>query len=108
MSLFALRVTNMLCSIALLFSGSANSLRITREYYLSYSCKFNLYYYPFDTQVCKMEFAVQGKTDKYIILQKDGKGVELLCKFYFHKLEYSDTPKSLFKTVIFILIDIWL
>ena len=45
---------------------------------MSYGCRFKLIYYPFDTQMCKMVFEVQGKTDQYIMLQKDGYGVEFL------------------------------
>ena len=36
---------------AMLFSGKTNSISMTREYYQEYACKFDLYYYPFDTQV---------------------------------------------------------
>lgn len=35
----------------MLFSGLGNSISLTREYYLEYSCNFDLVYYPFDTQV---------------------------------------------------------
>ena len=85
----------------MLFSGRENAIHLTREYYQEYSCQFNLYYYPFDTQVeiqfilcgfilqnlepiflqmCEMVFEVQGKTDKYVKLVKDGEGVEFLGK----------------------------
>lgn len=61
-------------------------------------CSYQLEYYPFDTQVyisctyvfpkrfiskniqqmCKMVFSVQGKTDNYVTLRKDGEGVDFL------------------------------
>ena len=80
---------------------------IRREYYQEYACQFDLIYYPFDTQViavwqtaenepgqknieldifsilaqmCKMVFEVQGKTDNYVRLVRDGKGIEFLGK----------------------------
>lgn len=40
----------------MLFSGKTNSILMTREYYQEYSCRFNLLYYPFDTQVGEMKF----------------------------------------------------
>ena len=43
-------------NIAMLFSGKTNSILMTREYYQEYSCRFNLLYYPFDTQVGEMKF----------------------------------------------------
>eukprot|EP00094_Tigriopus_californicus_P006421 TCALIF_06184-PA protein Name:"Similar to GLRB Glycine receptor subunit beta (Homo sapiens)" AED:0.20 eAED:0.20 QI:0/1/0.66/1/1/1/6/0/430 len=63
---------------AMLFSGRTNSILMTREYYLNYGCDFDLRYYPFDTQMCQMIFEVQGKTDDYVRLVKDGKGIEFL------------------------------
>ncbi len=60
----------------MLFSGAKNSISLTREYYQEYACQFDLYYYPFDTQVCEMRFEVQGKTEEYVKLQQDGKGVD--------------------------------
>ena len=60
----------------LLYEGRHNSIYMTREYFQEYSCQFNLYYYPFDTQVCKIEFKVQGKTEEFVKLVQDGRGVE--------------------------------
>ena len=67
---------------AMLFSGRRNAIYLTREYYQEYACRFDLIYYPFDTQLCFMTFEVQGKTDNYIKLAKDptarGPGIEFL------------------------------
>ena len=85
---------------AMLFSGKSNAIYLTREYYQEYGCPFDLYYYPFDTQVCQklctqftqylpifsgiiqlceMVFEVQGKTDNYVKLSKDTEpGIEFL------------------------------
>ena len=53
---------------AMLFSGRRNAIYLTREYYQEYACRFDLIFYPFDTQLCFMTFEVQGKTDNYIKL----------------------------------------
>ena len=41
------------------FDGYSNSINLLREYYQQYACEFALEYYPFDTQVCHMVFALQ-------------------------------------------------
>ena len=64
----------------MLFAGKDNSVYIIREYFLEYSCQFDLTYYPFDTQMCQMDFEVQGKTDNWLKVMVDGVGVEFLCK----------------------------
>ena len=63
---------------AMLFPGSNNAILLRREYYQDFSCEFDLRYYPFDTQACYMIFEIQGKTDNYVKLVKDGEGIELL------------------------------
>lgn len=64
---------------AMLFAGESNSIFLSREYYQDYGCSFDLRYYPFDAQICKMVFEVQGKTDNYVRLVKSGEGIEILC-----------------------------
>ena len=62
-----------------MFSGKENAIYLTREYYQEYACRFDLIYYPFDTQLCSLIFEVQGKTDDYIQLAKDSTpGIEFL------------------------------
>ena len=41
---------------ARLFSGESNSIRLQRKYTQQYACNFNLFYYPFDTQVSTLNF----------------------------------------------------
>lgn len=64
----------------MLFSGEDNSIYLTREYYQDYRCMFHLDHYPFDTQVCSIQFAVLAKTDNYVRLVKRRKGVSFLSK----------------------------
>ena len=33
------------------FDADLNAINLEREYYQAFSCEFELYYYPFDTQV---------------------------------------------------------
>ena len=58
-----------------MISGAQNPISLTREYFQEYSCEFNLLYYPFDTQICEIELSVQGKTENFLKLVKDGKGI---------------------------------
>ncbi|XP_059081415.1 uncharacterized protein LOC131879190 [Tigriopus californicus] len=63
---------------SMLFSGGTNSIYMTREYYEDYACQFDLQYYPFDTQVCNLEFVIQGLPEQYVKLELDHKGVEFV------------------------------
>ena len=74
------------------FDANTNAINLEREYYQVFSCEFNLYYYPFDTQVlfsvigkisdffyyqvCHMVFALQGFTKEFIALNIDHVGVK--------------------------------
>ena len=58
------------------FDGYSNAISLKREYYQEFACEFSLNYYPFDTQVCHMVFALQGFTKEFIIMEADGVGVE--------------------------------
>ena len=39
-----------------MFEGSENALSLKREYYAEWNCEYKYHWYPFDTQVCLMEF----------------------------------------------------
>ena len=75
------------------FDAYTNAINLQREYYQEFACEFDLYFYPFDTQVshigwhtfqlytfntqvCHMVFALQGFTKEFIALENDGIGVE--------------------------------
>ena len=38
------------------FKGSENALTLTKERYVQWKCEYAYHWYPFDTQVCRMEF----------------------------------------------------
>ena len=38
-----------------IFKGSENALNLTKEYYVEWKCNYAYQWYPFDTQVCRME-----------------------------------------------------
>ena len=40
-----------------IFKGSENSVNITTEWNVDWNCEYAYHWYPFDTQVCRMEFA---------------------------------------------------
>ena len=48
-----------------IFEGSKNALSLTKEFNIKWKCGYDYHWYPFDTQVCRMEFA---STDSNIIL----------------------------------------
>ena len=39
-----------------MFEGSENALSLKREYFAEWNCEYKYHWYPFDTQVCRMEF----------------------------------------------------
>ena len=38
-----------------IFEGSKNALSLTKEFNINWKCEYDYHWYPFDTQVCKME-----------------------------------------------------
>ena len=46
------------------FEGSENALSLKMEYYAEWTCEYKYHWYPFDTQVCRMEFiSTKYRTD---------------------------------------------
>ena len=52
-----------------IFDGEENSLIISRAYDTVWICDYNMMFYPFDTQVCTMEFLTAGNSNTSIELQ---------------------------------------
>ena len=42
-----------------------------RKFSESHSCKFDLYFYPFDSQVCELVFELRDKTEDFIHFERD-------------------------------------
>ena len=66
------------------YQGYKNSLMYLRRYYAEYHCTFNLRFFPFDEQVCKMEFKARTVTRQYLELlpgRLNYKGPEVLVEF---------------------------
>ena len=40
-----------------IFDGSENALSLTKEFSVDWKCEYMFHWYPFDTQVCRMEIA---------------------------------------------------
>ena len=49
------------------YQGYKNSLMYLRRFYAEYHCTFNLRFFPFDEQVCKMEFKARTVT-RYVFI----------------------------------------
>ena len=58
-----------------------NSIYLNREYYQDFACEFDLLYYPFDTQMCRMILAINGFTSDYMKIVQEGVGVEFTGMF---------------------------
>ena len=50
------------------YQGYKNALMYLRRYYAEYHCTFNLRFFPFDEQTCKMEFKARTVTRQYLEL----------------------------------------
>merc|ERR1712061_335427 len=56
------------------YEGIKSNILQKREYFIDWTCDYNLLFYPFDTQVCKMTFEVSGGTKDYLRLEPDVDG----------------------------------
>ncbi len=52
-----------------MFEGNSTMVELSREYYMEFSCIFDLRSYPFDTQVCSM--LLMTHMDSGFVLVKD-------------------------------------
>lgn len=60
---------------ARLFSGDKNAVLLKRKFSQDHACNFNLFYFPFDTQVCNLKFEMRDKTEEFVQFFKEGKGI---------------------------------
>ena len=51
---------------ALIYEGDESPIIMKREYLVTFNCDFDLRMYPFDTQVCLMEFQINGIPKRYL------------------------------------------
>jgi len=51
------------------FSGLTNQMEFSRRYYAEYFCEFELTYFPFDTQLCYMDFKLRTATMDEVVLK---------------------------------------
>ncbi|XP_068203413.1 uncharacterized protein [Palaemon carinicauda] len=63
-----------------LYSGQGNTLILEQELTLNFKCYFHLQMYPFDRQVCFMEFILYELTKNLGVLMKDGDGITFTGK----------------------------
>ena len=66
------------------YQGYKNSIMYLRRFYAEYHCTFNLRFFPFDEQICKMEFKARTVTRQYLELLPGRllyKGPEILVEF---------------------------
>jgi len=53
------------------YAGVDSNILQKREYFIDWTCDYNLLFYPFDTQVCKMSFEMSGGTKDYLSMEVD-------------------------------------
>ena len=60
------------------FEGSENALSLTKEFTINWKCEYTYQWYPFDIQVCRMEFGVfVDRTELQPTLLKHNRNISL-------------------------------
>ena len=54
-----------------IYQGQENPLVIKKEYFITFSCDFDLAMYPFDSNICSLDFKVNGISKEYLALKID-------------------------------------
>ncbi len=57
------------------YIGEDNPIQFSRQYYMDFTCDFDLLYYPFDTQVCAIAIKIQNQNDHYLDFVKGPAGI---------------------------------
>ena len=67
------------------YHGSENPLVYSRDFDLEFKCSFNITYFPFETQTCKIELKAGNKIRNFIYLVPEDfsfVGDDVLATFY--------------------------
>ena len=75
------------------YKGSENSLQYSRDFYLRFSCQFDLRNYPFDTQICSVLISKPSKEDKFMKFMAKSliySGPKGLAEYFITSLEISE------------------
>ena len=91
------------------YQGYKNSLMYLRRVYAEYNCVFNLRFFPFDEQVCKMEFKARTVTKQYLLLMPGEfkyKGPEVLVEFVVSNITMTEGRKNVTRSEVRIVINL--
>ena len=92
-----------------LYQGYKNSVMYLRRFYAEYHCTFNLRFFPFDEQVCKMEFKARTVTRQYLELLPGRllyKGPEILVEFVVSNVTMEEGRQNVTRSEIEITINL--
>ena len=67
------------------YSGSENEITISRVYTVKFFCEYQMAWYPFDQQTCRVEMVMDGVLDNYADLKPNGiefSGAKELTQYY--------------------------
>lgn len=86
------------------YSGSANRITISRVYSIQFYCEYNMRWYPFDQQTCRIEMILDGVLDNYADLMPGDvmfSGPMELTQYYVQNYKMKKTRiKSKFAIVV--------
>lgn len=91
------------------YEGYKNSLMYLRRYYAEYPCTFDLKFFPFDEQVCTMEFKARTVTKQYLKLMPGNlvyKGPKLLVEFEVQNITMSEGSTNVTRSEIKIVVKL--
>ncbi|XP_042215570.1 uncharacterized protein LOC121861721 [Homarus americanus] len=90
----------------LVYPGEANVIALTEHYIASFSCGFDLYAYPFDTQACSLDLELLSIYDKYVQFKVDEgtvsyNGPGFLSRYAIRNLQFGEASRERQLYVVF-------
>ena len=83
-----------------IFDGSNNALSLKREHSAKWKCDYAYHWYPFDTQVCNMEFAIAvSNTEVYPRELQYNRNISLTC-YTLRKIRMCKSVISSMKAIV--------
>ena len=78
-----------------LFKGSENPLKVSRAYNIRFICDFNMRWYPFDIQTCRIAMVLEGVTGQFVTLlpgKLNYTGPKELTQYYVRQYNITKVP----------------